>query len=364
MRQTLWLLVVGLTLVPLTAAAEVDGKNPQLFMPDGQLKSHPVRVYVTQDISANQQPRLRLLRSHAVTKKAVDEAARTEPGFVATGQEWVEQVGGVGVRRTGTLLMFDLGTLDFGYKAMMRVMPVVTWTEGGAERTVVAPGEVNLGNIVATIGWTALAVGATLLLVAFLCWRGEGFPSSTPDRRGRPSVSRSDAGGLLDRRHRQRYPRLWHGEARGPGDPHISCCPHGCLARHGRCGVFSRFEEATRGGREPRRAQACPRIGGSPSHLHPGAGARPVPRQSPDVILDAPVAGPLRSEEHPRRRHLGCAVAAGSAHGFQPSRLSGAQTGSVAACQSTKRSGSMQVPVVYHLPAASVIPCCDSSIKG
>jgi len=45
-------------------------------------------------------------------------------------------VGGVGVRRTGTLLMFDLGTLDFGYKAMMRVMPVVTWTEGGAERTV------------------------------------------------------------------------------------------------------------------------------------------------------------------------------------------------------------------------------------
>lgn len=176
MRRTLWLLVVGLALASLTSSAEADGKNPQLFMPDGQLKSHPVRVYVTQDISASQQPRLRLLRSHAVTKKAVDEAARTEPGFVAPGQEWVEQVGGVGVRRTGTLLLFDLGTLDFGYKAMMRVMPVVTWTEGGAERTVVAPGEVNLGNIVATIGWTALAVGATLLLVAVLCWRAKGSP--------------------------------------------------------------------------------------------------------------------------------------------------------------------------------------------
>jgi hypothetical protein len=59
---------------------------------------------------------------------------------------------------------------------MMRVMPVVTWTEGGAERTVVAPGEVNLGNINATIGWTALAVGAALLLVAFLCRRAKGSP--------------------------------------------------------------------------------------------------------------------------------------------------------------------------------------------
>jgi hypothetical protein len=92
---------------------------------------------------------------------------------VASGQEWVEQVGGVSVRRTGTLLLFDLGDLDFGYKAMMRVMPVVTWTEGGAERSVVAPDEVNLGNIVATIGWTALTVGAALLLVVFLCRRAQ-----------------------------------------------------------------------------------------------------------------------------------------------------------------------------------------------
>lgn len=54
MRRILWLLVVGLALVSLTSSAEADGKNPRLFMPDGQLKSHPVRVYVTQDISASQ----------------------------------------------------------------------------------------------------------------------------------------------------------------------------------------------------------------------------------------------------------------------------------------------------------------------
>ncbi len=176
MRRALWLLVAGLALASSATRAEGNGQAPQLFMPDGQLKSHSVRVYVTQDISANQQPRLRLLRSHAVTKKAVDEATRLEPGIVAPGQEWVERVSGQDVRRTGTLLLFDLTSLDFGYKAMMRVMPVVTWTEDASEHIVVAPSEVNLGNIVAAIGWTAVAVMAAVLLVAFLSWRAKGTP--------------------------------------------------------------------------------------------------------------------------------------------------------------------------------------------
>lgn len=176
MRQAFWLLLVGFALASSTTRAEGGAANPQLFMPDGQLKSHSVRVYVTQDIAANQQPRLRLLRSHALTKKAVDEATRLEPGIVAPGQEWVEHVGGQDVRRSGTLLLFDLSSLGFGYKAMMRVMPVVTWTADGSERIVVAPSEVNLGNIVAAIGWTAVVVVAALLMVAFLCWRARGTP--------------------------------------------------------------------------------------------------------------------------------------------------------------------------------------------
>ncbi len=71
-------------------------------MPDGQLKSHSIRVYVTRDILANQTPRIRLLRSHAVTKKAVDEAALLEPGVIAPGQEWIEPIEGQQVRRSGT----------------------------------------------------------------------------------------------------------------------------------------------------------------------------------------------------------------------------------------------------------------------
>jgi len=146
-------------------------------MPDGQLTSHAVRVYVTQDIVANQQPRLRLLRSHAVTKKAADEATRLEPGIVAPGQEWLERVNGQEVRRTGTLLMFDLSGMRSSYKAMIRVMPVLTWSDsGGTEHIVLGSREVNVGNIVMAIAWTAAVVGMTLLVVIILSWRAMDNP--------------------------------------------------------------------------------------------------------------------------------------------------------------------------------------------
>jgi hypothetical protein len=162
-------LTLGLSLIlwvaPLSAA---DEQPLRLYMPDGQLKSHSIRVYVTHDIPASQRPRLRLLRRHTMTPQAVDEAALLEPGIVAAGQEWIEPVKGQDIRRTGTLLLFDLSHMRFGVKAMMRVMPVVTWTEGGAERIVIGTSEVNVGNILAIIVWTAVVVGVALLIIVML----------------------------------------------------------------------------------------------------------------------------------------------------------------------------------------------------
>ena len=145
-------------------------------MPDGQLKSHSIRVYVTRDILPDQSPRLRLLRSHSVTKKAVDETTVEEPGVVAPGQEWIESVEGQQVRRSGTLLLFDISNRNFGYKAMLRVMPVLYWTEGGIGRIAVGEREVNVGNIVAALCWTALIAGLALLLVISLSWQMGGNP--------------------------------------------------------------------------------------------------------------------------------------------------------------------------------------------
>lgn len=157
-------------------ATRTSSPTTRVYMPDGQLKSHSIRVYVTPDIPPDQHPRLRLLRSHAVTKKAVDDTRPEEPGLVAPHQEWNEVVGGQQVRRSGTLLLFDLSRLDFDYKAMLRVRPVVSWGEGANEQVAVGEEEVNVGNIVAAIGWTALVVGSTLLMVILLSRRMGGTP--------------------------------------------------------------------------------------------------------------------------------------------------------------------------------------------
>lgn len=165
------------TSAPSQSPAPVGRESTvKIYMPDGQLKSHSIRVYVTRDILPDQNPRFQLLRSHAVTKKAVDEDAFEEPVLVAPGQEWIETVDGQQVRRSGTLLLFDIGNIDFGYKAMLRVMPVVSWTEGDMKRIAVGAQEVNVGNIIAVICWTALIVGIVLLLVIVLSWRSGGTP--------------------------------------------------------------------------------------------------------------------------------------------------------------------------------------------
>ena len=154
-----------------------DNRPPvRVYMPDGQLKSHTVRVYLSQNIHAGQNPRLRLLRSHAVTRKAIDEANLLEPGLVAPGQEWVESVDGARVRRTGTLLLFDLSDMSFRFKAMQRVLPVVSWMEGGSERVAVGASEVNVADIVATLCYTLATLGLSLLLVIWMARKVGNHP--------------------------------------------------------------------------------------------------------------------------------------------------------------------------------------------
>lgn len=148
----------------------------KVYMPDGQLKSHSIRVYVTRDILPNQNPRLQLLRSRAVTKKGAGEGAILEPALVAPSQEWIESIDGQQVGRSGTILLFDIGNIDFGYKAMIRVTPVVSWAEGDMKRVAVGTREINVGNVVAAICWTLLVVGLALLLVVVLSLRSGGNP--------------------------------------------------------------------------------------------------------------------------------------------------------------------------------------------
>ena len=112
------------------AAPAANGCQPgEVYMPDGQIASHSIRVYVPRNILLSQNPTLRLLQSHAVTKQDLKNAKPRVPGVVAPGQTWMESMDGQEVACSGTLLMFDLSNMDFQFKAMVRVLPVLTWTE-------------------------------------------------------------------------------------------------------------------------------------------------------------------------------------------------------------------------------------------
>jgi hypothetical protein len=156
-------------------AAPVESQAPRLtlYMPDGQLASHAVRIYVNHDLPRDAQPRLHLFGSNALTEAASFDSPDWTPRLVASGQEWIQpsdDAGGAEITVKGTLLLFDLKSLPFKYKAMRRVMPVLSWSEGGIDRIAVGRREVNVGNIVLAGAWTAMVVGAALLVVLVLAW--------------------------------------------------------------------------------------------------------------------------------------------------------------------------------------------------
>jgi hypothetical protein len=143
-----------------------------LYMPDGQLKSHTIAVYVTHNLQEEQRPQLQLLRSHAVTNKEENEDVKLSPILVAPNQEWSQSENNQQIRRTGTLLLFDVASADFFPKPMIRVRPVVYWTEGGQREKVIGKDEVNVGDVVAASLWTVLFTFAALSLIIFLASRG------------------------------------------------------------------------------------------------------------------------------------------------------------------------------------------------
>src|SRR5262245_40656043 len=103
----------------------------RLYMPDGQLISHGLTVYVTTNLSVGQNPRLRLFRSHAITQAEEDEDLPLTPVLVVPGQQWTETVRGNQVASAGTILMFDTSAMGLGGKAMVRVRPLLFWEGGG-----------------------------------------------------------------------------------------------------------------------------------------------------------------------------------------------------------------------------------------
>lgn len=145
-------------------AQEQSGNNPpaptsiRVYMPDGQLKSHSIRVYVTEKID-DQNPKIKLLRNNA--EIGIDAAAK----FVAPNQEWMEFIDGIQVKQKGTLMLFDIKSMSLGCKSMTRVTPVISWIRDGKEQVAIGTREINVGNINIAFIWTILIVGLLLYVL-------------------------------------------------------------------------------------------------------------------------------------------------------------------------------------------------------
>jgi len=144
-------------------------------MPDGQLKSHAVVIYLTTNIESEQQPCLQLTRNHEITK-AKDEDNCHSPTFVASGQKWKQSEQGTETEKSGTLLMFDLKQLAFSGKAMIRVRPFVYWNENGKWKKTAGRREVNLGDSSWIFIYTAVVVVVAVVFITFLSWRAKKNP--------------------------------------------------------------------------------------------------------------------------------------------------------------------------------------------
>jgi hypothetical protein len=157
-----------------TAAADSAVTPVRLYMPDGQLISSPVRVFVDKDLPSFDPakagaPELRLFGGHAVTPETPGDRATYKPLEVIPHQSWEESANGQTRMLCGTILLFDLshsGLVEW-WKPMRRVQPVLSWS-GGQVQKATLPSPINLGNGPAAWGWTILLMLIVAVLIAWL----------------------------------------------------------------------------------------------------------------------------------------------------------------------------------------------------
>src|SRR5262245_46219250 len=101
-------------LLSLLRASGATGEPVYLFMSDGQMRSHLLRVYVSADIQPSDKPELTLLAGQSMSQKPPSWTQRPLlPRELVRFQQWTETRDGVGVGRTGTLLVIDLREAEF-----------------------------------------------------------------------------------------------------------------------------------------------------------------------------------------------------------------------------------------------------------
>jgi hypothetical protein len=151
------------------------GDPIRLYIPDGQLRSSPVRLFVNRNISMNDKPIVCFYSGHALTAHKAAEDRAQQIDYVAPGQSWTENVNGQDVTKSGTVVLLNVSGYPIEwYKPMKRVLAVVQWQDDGKRLCAVAERPVNLGNAPTAWGWTIIVGTLTLACIIALALYGSG----------------------------------------------------------------------------------------------------------------------------------------------------------------------------------------------
>lgn len=128
--------ILFLFILQINSSAQQEEKQPVLKMADGQLQSHPVKIFVADaNIGKEMKPTLELIGLKKVkydsTGKSFPVKYNFEPKTVAVKQTVAYEVDGTSITYTGTIMLFDFKNLDIPfYETGIRVLPVLRWTPG------------------------------------------------------------------------------------------------------------------------------------------------------------------------------------------------------------------------------------------
>jgi hypothetical protein len=159
-----------LFLLVLSEAFSADAlPHLELYVPDGQIRSHLFRVLVTSNITEGMKPRLELHASHIVTESNESQTRLRHAAPVAPGQTWMSTIDGSPRTLYGTLLLFNIDDYDIPFwKPVIRLTPILRWDEadGNASvtRTLIGNQDIYLGNLPIAIAWTTVLI----LFLAFV----------------------------------------------------------------------------------------------------------------------------------------------------------------------------------------------------
>lgn len=182
-KKTLYLLLLFLLSIN-TVKTQVSSSKPVLIMADGQLRSHPVKVFVANaNIITEMKPELYLIGIYQSTRiqfgDMLNSAHPFKPYQVASDQTMSYNIDGIPITLTGTMMIFSLDTIKMKINdAGMRVLPVLRWisketkTKDGKTEIeytkIISENEIYIGNGIGAIFYTIiLLIVITLIIFAF-----------------------------------------------------------------------------------------------------------------------------------------------------------------------------------------------------